>query len=814
MGLPQCCRQVLPFVLTIGLLGAIGCSGDDGDPGPAGADGGVGAPGDQGNRGDKGDKGDPGEDGDKGDPGEDGDKGDKGDPGEDGDKGDPGEQGPPGPTAANVFNAAAEPSASLNVDITKVTIDSPPVIEFTVTDEHGRGAVGLKAGSGGNVRFTLAQLQEGEEGEPNVWQSYVNRERGDPAVVQATYDREGELVDNGDGSYVYTFATDITNVTDPVEVDYDASLTHRLVMQISRGQPIVNEVYDFVPDGGDIETTRAISATASCNECHNQLRVHGSRIEMDYCVTCHNPGTFDAETGETVDMPVLTHKIHMGANLPSVQEGGTYKAGGHDYSDVHFPQDVRNCRKCHSGDDEATPDGDHWRELPTIAACGSCHDNIKFDESVGDVCDWDDVGTEPCDHTGGVHNDNSGCRTCHEASSLAPVAREHATENVTPNNPELPQGYSDVTYEVLDVTVDGSNNFVIEFNTYADGTRMQLLNDFVNDGDADKIPASGSTRSPSFLFYFAMPQGNVTAPADYNNLGNEAGQPSSVSLANLIAGGDITDASSHYVATVDPADHAVPASATLRAVALQGYWQQDVDGEPVARHAISSAKSVTGDAVRREIVSIDKCSACHEIFEGHGGNRVFAQESANVCVACHTPNLSSSGRTLDLDHPEATNNMRDLIHGIHAAEVRTTPYEFVRNFRDNARVYDWSDVHYPGILSDCGGCHLEGTYGLPLVDGLLPTTNVTGDGTDATTDAVKTARENMPNDTDLVLSPVSSTCYMCHDGEATVAHMEQNGGAINWTRAQYVADEPFETCEVCHETGSLSGLEIAHGLTD
>ena len=37
------------------------------------------------------------------------------------------------------------------------------------------------------------------------------------------------------------------------------------------------------------------------------------------------------------------------------------------------------------------------------------------------------------------------------------------------------------------------------------------------------------------------------------------------------------------------------------------------------------------------------CLECHEIFEGHGGNRV---SNAQVCVMCHNPNLSSSGRTI------------------------------------------------------------------------------------------------------------------------------------------------------------------------
>ena len=46
----------------------------------------------------------------------------------------------------------------------------------------------------------------------------------------------------------------------------------------------------------------------------------------------------------------------------------------HDYSDVLYPQDVENCLKCHNGNDPATPDGDNWKNVPSEAACTSCHE--------------------------------------------------------------------------------------------------------------------------------------------------------------------------------------------------------------------------------------------------------------------------------------------------------------------------------------------------------------------------------------------------------------------------------------------------------
>ena len=77
-------------------------------------------------------------------------------------------------------------------------------------------------------------------------------------------------------------------------------------------------------------------------------------------MTCHNPGTTDANSGETVDFKVFIHKIHRGELLPAVQAGGEYAIWGNansknDYSTVVFPQDIRNCAKCHTSADAATP---------------------------------------------------------------------------------------------------------------------------------------------------------------------------------------------------------------------------------------------------------------------------------------------------------------------------------------------------------------------------------------------------------------------------------------------------------------------------
>jgi OmcA/MtrC family decaheme c-type cytochrome len=297
-----------------------------------------------------------------------------------------------------------------------------------------------------------------------------------------------------------------------------------------------------------------------------------------------------------------------------------------------------------------------------------------------------------------------------------------------------------------------------------------------------------------------------------------------VSLSNVDSLDDNGD--STFTATIASA---FPAGATLRAVGLQGYFQVDVGADRYPLHTPSAVIAVSGDDERREVVDSNNCASCHEWFEGHGGNRVF---NMNICTFCHVPNLTSSGRRIDpadasdavkdaygpdpLLYPEATNNFKDMIHGIHGAEVRTTDYEFVRD-RLNGIPYNWSEVVFPANAGDCTRCHKSETFEVPLVDDTLLTTNrITGvsDGNDADFNAVLAARETVPNDTDFVITPTTAACYACHDSADAKAHMEQNGAAINDNRSDVVAANPVETCSVCHGTGKTADLAVVHAAEE
>jgi len=638
-----------------------------------------------------------------------------------------------------------------------------------------------------------------------------------------------------------------------------------MVIQISgtlaaSGYAITNPldiIYDFVPAGGAVTSKREIVTTKACNDCHGRIGTttpHGGRTDTRYCVVCHSdqrrigrtvssPTSTGLLSGSTYivngeaqgNMVVMIHKIHKGEDL-TLQ--------GYNYADVLFneviyPQDIVNCRKCHQQSADA-PQGDNWKNKPSRRACGACHDNVSF-------ADPTPTGFTP--HTGPTGTALNGdflCVGCHDANKIEGY---HLTVNATPNNPSVPAGLVNFTYEISSVTVTNNTQPVVKFRILADG----IASTFTGTGSTASSPPAnavlaGFTGSPSFLISYAQPQDGITTPTEYNNLGKVAAQPASLSIAYLLVTGNTRgtltgpDGSGFYTATITDAVYGFPSGSKLRAIGLQSYFTQLAGtggiAADTARHTISVVKAVTGDTARRAVVDNAKCGGCHEWFEGHGGNRVY---DVAICVMCHVPNLSSSGRGADPGvvsastqtaltndgynpadpfdttapsgkWPEATQNMKDMIHRIHASGVRDTQYRFVRDRGTSVNYYNESLIVFPGIINLCETCHKPGTYDGTLPTGALPTTEVTGGEGLVTRAAVTAARASVPNATDIVNSPFVSTCIGCHDSDLTAAHIAQNGGVRAVSRSTYTAGLASETCILCHSAGKVADPAVVHIL--
>ncbi len=233
-------------------------------------------------------------------------------------------------------------------------------------------------------------------------------------------------------------------------VTYEPARTHRIAIQLSytnaAGETVrVNPIFDFTLDAAgrsvpvtDPALTRRMSDVASCNGCHGELALHGGgRVDMPYCVACHNPGTTDANSGQVLTMSTMTHKIHAGRLLKRQLDAGQggedytiwgYRNSRHGYAEVGYPQDLRNCATCHSSANAATPQGDNWKTVPSKQACLSCHANkpgSAWDTShqrfARSVAVWS--GATPTSVATDLSN--ATCVACHKPGSNLSAERVH-----------------------------------------------------------------------------------------------------------------------------------------------------------------------------------------------------------------------------------------------------------------------------------------------------------------------------------------------------------------------------------------------------
>ncbi|OGW34723.1 MAG: hypothetical protein A2010_11965 [Nitrospirae bacterium GWD2_57_9] len=740
----------------------------------------------------------------------------EGDSGAAGPAGDRGEDG----TNAPVTITGTQAKITLATAATSTVVGT--VVEFQVTNQDGQPVTSLPDGIG--INFTYAKLLSDSAGNTQ-WKSYINStatgktEDSDgntitPALAsatQATYQTATDAIENlGGGKYRYTFTNSkVTNVT------YEPSLTHRIGMQMSGGGLApVNAVYDFVPAGGAVSATRKIATTSSCLDCHQgNFGLHGgSRVEVEYCVTCHNPGTTDPESGNTVDMATMIHKIHAGEHLPSVKgadgihgtaDDGSYAIYGynvtkHDYSEVRYPQSLRNCTKCHKSS-TTTPNGNNWKTNPTRAACGGCHDDLI-------------VSAGTLSHVGGVYTNDLGCSSvlCHGSTAPYAVDKVHTTVLSTPNNPGTPAGVAAFEYIISSVTVtNGQPEF--KFQIKKDGSLVTF------NTDTTGAMLTGFTSGPSLYVAFARPQ-DGKEPVDFNNNMSSALSVSLVSLwtgSNGVFSGPV---SGTYTALITVPTMSVQSDAKMVTGAMIGSFSQtgvteatldqDVnrDGDKLDAYnnvALAAVKTATGYTARRTIVDNAKCNACHEQLGTEPYFHSGARNNAQLCEFCHTPNRNSSGWSA---------KTKDFVHRLHAAGVRTVD--------DVWHDMDYYLVAYPGNLQNCEACHVEGSYDFSgsaytasLIDNLPLSTAASGTIATGTTAASPYITFDQfygagGASTNLVNSPISSACFGCHDRNAAVAHMNDNGGSIYEVRSD--ALNKVEQCLICHGPGRSAAIGAAH----
>jgi len=709
-------------------------------------------------------------------------EGNDGAPGADGAPGPAGPPGPPGPSTGS--GVPVDSADRINIAVNSVAVPAgggAPTVQLTLTNDLNQGLVGLPAT---DIRFVLSQLTAGSGGSSSEWQSYVTRNTGGIPNGQANTETAtaGTFVDNNDGTYAYTFANALTDY--PGGPTFDAAKTHRLGIEIRGQAPISsNGIFTFVPAGGDPITERRIVDNDTCNACHDRLEFHGGpRTDVDYCVTCHNPHSIDGDTGNTVDMKALIHNIHAGRDgYIIIGFGGTV----HDYSDIVWTQDVRNCQTCHEESDANTPQASNWREVPNRAACGTCH----YDDGIPGTDN--DFAIEDGVHPNGlVFTDDTQCASCHGPdATIGGGSLRVAVVHEIPTQLASEQ----FAFNILSVTNTAIGEFPVVQFSVTDPTNADAPYNIQTDTEFTTCTFGASRLAVSVAW----------DTTDYTNTGSGNAPAQPVSMNPLTAcGGTSTDNGDGTFTVTSPV--AVPADVTgTLAVTIDGHPAVDIDGT-VERIAVTNAVAYSGvtDAEpqpRRNAVAIDKCDDCHNRLSLHGNNRTDEPE---VCVICHNPNATDVNRrnppcSDDLGTDDVEIDFKRMIHRIHASGATGVPYE-VCGFGNSVHVYD---VAYPGHINNCEGCHEPGGYFPVDPAAVLGTTIDVG------------ADPASPID-DVVISPNASVCSSCHVSSLARTHMEQNGADFAATKAadSTLISSGVESCQLCHGAGRSASVEEVHGV--
>jgi OmcA/MtrC family decaheme c-type cytochrome len=675
----------------------------------------------------------------------------------DGDDGAPGASGTP--AGVDIANAT-----EIHAVINSVRITSPAVVDFGLSDGNGNPVKNLPADA---ISFDLAKLVPGTDGNASAWQSYINIVEepgagpGTESKVQATTENgaAGTLVDNGDGSYTYTFALDVTDVTDPIPVEYVPSLTHRVSFEIRGFAPVDNPVYDFRPSDNATTGlfTREIAKTATCNVCHENLSLHGgARFEMRECVTCHNPGSADANSGNTVDMTVMTHKIHYGENLPSVQADGDYCIYGfmdfiHCYEDVVYPQDIRNCAGCHDADDPETPDASNWYEVPTDAACGSCHDDVNF------------VTGE--NHGPGIATNNTQCVDCHATNpnSAIEVRQAHRMPAV-----EQVVNYS---FNILTIDFLGPGTAPMVTFSVTDPLNGDAPYDLANDQELAASP---------LRFYVAWDT------VDYSNAGNgrNNAQPEPTDVydtGNLQASdnGNFT-----YTLTLGSV---APGATGSGVVTFEGNVTSSDGDVPVTTGF--RYFGITDDPMkpvpRRTSVDIERCDDCHALTSFHDTRN----DRIEACQVCHI-----AGAARGDDPSRGPMDMKHFLHRKHAVD----------------------DIRYPQRVSNCLACHtVDGFYPVSSDSGVLATSinrgTVTTDPSDNNRISANSAACGVCHasaDAQVHMVQNGGSFDACQEPDRTLRERADFCGPGGDKSGAPV----LESCGVCHGSGRSADVAEAHHI--
>jgi hypothetical protein len=717
----------------------------------------------------------------------------------------------------------------LEVIIMDVTIpaDRQTEVTFKLTDPAGLplDRSGVFTPGPVSTSFILAYIPEGGE----AYMAYTSRIQTSPitgeSAEQGTSDSGGSYTDLGDGMYMYKFGT-------VLPADYDMDVTHTLGIYARRDltefdldRYVTNELKHWVPSGMSAAKPRSIVTTETCNgRCHDPIALHGgARTEVGLCILCHNPyQDIDPDTGNSVDMPLMIHKIHMGENLENGYNIIGYRQTNHDYSHVIYPAEIIECESCHTGgtptdavplvaEPNPVPVCDmsglgsttlNWGDLDGFEIHMGSANGPLFVQGAGegsaDTGNWVADGTVfvLVDTASGetvqeltVNATTNGCVTNAAGTFRGVAATDHSNWMTNPGRKSCGACHDWVNFETGEV--HSASNLPQSSDAFCDRCHAATGPEFGASVAGAHTPMYKSAQlpGPTVNFIEVMDTNPGDTPTVVFSLGGKNGMvhPGEMDRLRLTINGpnddwdfyvmedifsdgtlvQMDDNWAYTFSTPLPDD-----AAGSFTVAVEGRINVDimVGGEtesyreyihnPTMAFAVTDAAAVP----RRMVVSDEKCEACHVNISLHGGNR----RDVPYCNTCHMPDL------LDIADVPANVSMKWMIHKIHRGAELENGYVVIRS----RGTYDFSHIEFTGDLRNCDACHVNDSQQLPLPAGLLPTPT--------------------PQQWWSPMQPTTAACLSCHDGDDAAVHAYTNMSFFG------------ESCATCHGEGKAYSVDKVH----
>jgi OmcA/MtrC family decaheme c-type cytochrome len=674
------------------------------------------------------------------------------------------------------------PGLVIKINSAAIAASGTITVTYTLTDPNGLplDAAGVTTPGAITLAYVASYIPKGQE----QYVAYTTAQATGAAlgtITRPDFELGSPATQVAPSQYQYTFQAKApagfdATATTTVAVDGNRNLT-----AFNLGTNYAGATFNFVPNGAAVTVTRDVIRTQSCNGCHDQLAFHGGYAHgMEMCVLCHQPQNQDPVTGNTLDAKVFFHKIHMGAELPSVigtstTPGVPFEVAGFmnilsNFSTVVDPADPRRCEVCHSQTTGAEQAKAFVTE-PARVPCSACHDNVNF--------------ATGANHPGGFQADDSECHNCHipegelpfDASILGAHVVATDTAATYPQNP-------DTLLAGINLAITGVAN--------TSAGQTPTVNFTLEDDSGHKIALSQAT---TLEFTMAGP----TTDYGYTTFGTAA-TPGYVTESALKApcdsSGNCTYTFMNAIPTAATGTYTIGGEARMSVTVLAGTTSQQSVVAAAMNPVVNFSVDGSVVAPRRTVVALSNCNQCHVALSLHGNLR----NNTEYCVLCHNPsNTDASTRAMatvaaDKAAPPQGINFNLLVHRIHdgvnVVPAGGKPY-IVVGFGGSHN--DFSDVLFPAMsptgnatyLQDCSICHVNSTEqnDLPLMGSLNQVTD--------------------PQGYINPVGPISSACSGCHVSKAEASHFLENGGSL--------ATDPLgESCTVCHAAGAQFAVDAVH----